>query len=64
MSENEKPTVLTTQMEGVEAVSKEEIEKILKQVDKEAAARKLTGLPAAFVPKSESEQRERAAGQD
>ena len=35
--------VLTTKMEGVEAVSKEEIEKILKQVDKEASARKLTG---------------------
>jgi len=49
MSEKETPTVLTTQMEGVEAVSKEEIEKILKQVDKEAAARKLTGLPHWIV---------------
>jgi TRAP transporter 4TM/12TM fusion protein len=37
--------VLTTKMEGVEAVSKEEIEKILKEVDKEAGARKLTGAP-------------------
>ena len=53
MSENEKDPVqsgvLTTKMEGVEAVSKEEIEKILKQVDKEAAARKLTGLPHWIV---------------
>jgi TRAP transporter 4TM/12TM fusion protein len=47
MSEKEKDSVqsgvLTTKMEGVEAVSKEEIDKILKQVDKEASARKLTG---------------------
>src|SRR5512143_355110 len=43
MSETEKPTVLTTRMEGVEAVSKEEIDKILKKVDKEAAQRSLTG---------------------
>ena len=41
--------VLTTKMEGVEAVSKEEIEKILKQVDKEASARKLTGTPHWIV---------------
>jgi TRAP transporter 4TM/12TM fusion protein len=40
-----KPGTLTTSMEGVEVVSKEEIEKILKQVDKEASARKLTGWP-------------------
>ncbi|MCU0563910.1 MAG: TRAP transporter permease [Desulfobacterales bacterium] len=49
MSEKEKdqskPGTLTTSMEGVEVVSKEEIEKILKQVDKEASARKLTGWP-------------------
>jgi TRAP transporter 4TM/12TM fusion protein len=53
MSENEKDAaqsgMLTTKMEGVEAVSKEEIEKILKQVDKEAAARKLTGTPHWIV---------------
>ena len=53
MSEKEKDAdqsgVLTTKMEGVEAVSKEEIEKILKQVDKEAAARKLTGMPHWIV---------------
>jgi TRAP-type uncharacterized transport system fused permease subunit len=41
--------VLTTKMEGVEAVSKEEIEEILKKVDKEAAARKLTGTPHWIV---------------
>jgi len=38
-----KSGILTTTMKGVEAVSKEEIDKILKQVDKEAAARTLTG---------------------
>jgi TRAP transporter 4TM/12TM fusion protein len=41
--------VLTTKMEGVEAVSDEEIQKILKQVDKEAGARKLTGTPHWIV---------------
>ena len=53
MSEKEKDPVqsgvLTTTMEGVEAVSKEEIDKILKQVDKEASARKLTGTPHWIV---------------
>jgi TRAP transporter 4TM/12TM fusion protein len=49
MSEKEKLTVLTTKMEGVEAVSKEEIDKILKKVDKEAAARSLTGTPRWIV---------------
>src|SRR5512136_176755 len=53
MSENEKDRekggVLTTKMEGVEAVSKEDIEEILKQVDKEATARKLTGIPHWIV---------------
>jgi TRAP transporter 4TM/12TM fusion protein len=44
-----KPGVLTTSIEGVEVVSKEEIEKILKQVDKEASARKLTGIPRWVV---------------
>jgi TRAP transporter 4TM/12TM fusion protein len=37
--------VPTSTMEGVEVVSKEEIEKILKKVDKEAGTRKLTGIP-------------------
>jgi TRAP transporter 4TM/12TM fusion protein len=41
--------VLTTSMEGVEVVSKEEIEKILRKVDKEAGARKLTGIPHWIV---------------
>jgi TRAP transporter 4TM/12TM fusion protein len=41
--------VLTSTMEGVEVVSKEEIEKILKKVDKEAGARKLTGTPHWIV---------------
>jgi len=36
--------MLTTRMEGVEAVSKEEIEEILKKIDKEASARKLAGF--------------------
>jgi len=53
MSEKEKdpvqPGALTTTMEGVEVVSKEEIDKILKQVDKEASARKLTGTPRWIV---------------
>ncbi|MGE5256601.1 MAG: TRAP transporter permease [Hyphomicrobiales bacterium] len=53
MSEKEKDqtesAVLTTSMEGVEVVSKEEIEKILRKVDKEAGARKLTGLPHWIV---------------
>jgi TRAP transporter 4TM/12TM fusion protein len=53
VSEKEKDPVqsgvLTTKMEGVEAVSKEEIEEILKKVDKEAAARKLTGTPHWIV---------------
>jgi TRAP transporter 4TM/12TM fusion protein len=40
---------LATAMEGVEAVSKEEIEEILKKVDKEASARKLTGTPRWVV---------------
>jgi TRAP transporter 4TM/12TM fusion protein len=44
MDREKTPTgALTTTMEGVEAVSKEEIEEILKKVDKEASARKLTG---------------------
>jgi TRAP transporter 4TM/12TM fusion protein len=53
MSENEKERektgVLTTTMEGVEAVSKEEIEEILKKVDKEATARKLVGASRWIV---------------
>ena len=53
MSEKEKDPaktgVLTPTMEGVEVVSKEEIEKILKKVDKEAGARKLTGTPHWIV---------------
>jgi TRAP transporter 4TM/12TM fusion protein len=48
-TDQDKSGVLTTTMEGVEVVSKEEIEKILKQVDKEAAARKLTGAPHWIV---------------
>jgi TRAP transporter 4TM/12TM fusion protein len=47
VSEKEKDSTkagaLTTTMEGVEAVSKEEIDKILKKIDKEASARQLTG---------------------
>ena len=44
MTEKEKnPTVLKTTMEGVEAVSKEEIDKIIREVDKEAAQRDLVG---------------------
>ena len=53
MSEKQKdqarPGVLTTSMDDVEVVSKEEIEKILKTVDKEASARKLTGIPHWIV---------------
>jgi TRAP-type uncharacterized transport system fused permease subunit len=53
MSENEKDLektgVLTTTMKGVEAVSKEEIEKILQKVDKEATARKLLGTSRWIV---------------
>ena len=53
MSENEKDRektgVLTTTMKGVEAVSKEEIEEILKKVDKEASARKLIGTSRWIV---------------
>ena len=54
--DREKTGVLTTTMEGVEAVSKEEIEEILKKVDKEATARKLIGasrwisLPSGPLP--------------
>ncbi len=48
MKESEKDKassgMLTTRMEGVEAVSKEEIEEILKKVDKESSARKLSGF--------------------
>ena len=36
-------------MDGVDAVSKEEIEAILRKVDKEAGARKLTGTPHVIV---------------
>jgi len=53
MSENEKDREkaggLTTTMEGVEVVSKEEIEEILKKVDKEASARKLVGASRWIV---------------
>jgi TRAP transporter 4TM/12TM fusion protein len=53
VSEKEKDqaesAVLTTSMEGVEVVSKEEIEKILRKVDKEAGARKLAGIPHWIV---------------
>ncbi|MBS1237468.1 MAG: transporter, fusion protein, partial [Deltaproteobacteria bacterium] len=42
-SKQQGPGGVTTTMEGVEVVSKEEIEEILKKVDKEASARKLTG---------------------
>jgi TRAP transporter 4TM/12TM fusion protein len=53
VSEKEKgqaqASVLTTSMEGLEVVSKEEVEKILRQVDKEASARKLTGIPRWVV---------------
>ena len=47
--EREKTGVLTTTMKGVEAVSKEDIEKILKEVDKEASARKLIGYARWIV---------------
>ena len=43
-----KPGIYTTSIEG-RGVSKEEIEEILKQVDKEATARKLTGVPHWIV---------------
>jgi TRAP transporter 4TM/12TM fusion protein len=44
-----KPGTLTSSMEGVEAISQEEIERILKKVDKEASARKLSGIPHWIV---------------
>jgi TRAP transporter 4TM/12TM fusion protein len=44
-----KPGTLTSSLEGVEAISQEEIERILKKVDKEASARKLTGIPHWIV---------------
>jgi TRAP transporter 4TM/12TM fusion protein len=44
-----KPGVPTGSAQEDEVVSKEEIEKILRQVDKEAAARKLTGIPHWIV---------------
>ena len=47
--EKDKAGVLTTRMEGVEAVSKEAIEEILKKVDKEASARKLIGASRWIV---------------
>jgi len=40
---------VTPPVEGLEVVSKEEIEEILKKVDKEASARKLTGIPRWLV---------------
>jgi TRAP transporter 4TM/12TM fusion protein len=53
MSENEKEREktggLATTMEEVEVVSKEEIEEILKKVDKEATARKLVGASRWIV---------------
>jgi TRAP transporter 4TM/12TM fusion protein len=42
--DNVKSGILTTKMEGVEAVSKGEIEEILKKVDREANIRPLTGI--------------------
>jgi TRAP transporter 4TM/12TM fusion protein len=45
----DKSGVLTTKMEGVEAVSKDEIEEILKKVDREANIRKLSGIPHWIV---------------
>ena len=51
--EREKTGVLTTTMKGVEAVSKEDIEKILKEVDKEASARKpASAKNVPMVPKA------------
>ena len=47
--EKDKAGVLTTRMEGVEAVSKEAIEEILKKVDKEASVRKLIGASRWIV---------------
>jgi len=53
MSETEKSKEnscgTTPAMEGVEVVSKEEIEKILQKVDKEATARKLVGTSRWIV---------------
>jgi len=53
MKENEKDDVksgiLKTKMEGVEAVSKDEIEAILKKVDREANVRPLTGISRWIV---------------
>ena len=49
MSEQEKAAGLTTTVQGVEVVSKEEIEKILQKVDKEATARKLLGTSRWIV---------------
>ena len=42
--DNVKSGILTTKMDGVEAVSKDEIEEILKKVDREANIRPLTGI--------------------
>jgi TRAP transporter 4TM/12TM fusion protein len=47
--DREKAGVLTTTIKGVEAVSKEDIEEILKKVDKEASARKLIGASRWIV---------------
>ncbi|MFO7708830.1 MAG: TRAP transporter permease [Desulfobacterales bacterium] len=44
-----KPGTLISSVEGVEAISQEEIERILKKVDKESSARKLTGAPHWIV---------------
>lgn len=44
-----KSGVLITKMEGVEAVSKDEIEEILKKVDREANVRTLAGIPRWIV---------------
>ena len=47
--DNVKSGVLKTKMEGVEAVSKDEIEEILKKVDREANVRPLTGISRWIV---------------
>lgn len=46
---SDRPGTPPLSMQGVEAVSQEEIERILKKVDKEASARKLTGIPHWIV---------------
>jgi len=49
LKDNVKSSILTSKMDGVEAVSKEEIEEILKKVDRESNVRPLTGISRWIV---------------